>query len=153
MTQSPISSETKAARIVVGVDGSPCSKAALRWAMTQARVTGAPVEAVYAWHAPGSAGAGYGWATAPAVGDTNDSEAAKILDETIAEVAGEFDQPVNVLAQAIPGHPVQVLLRAATGAALLVVGSRGRNGFTGMLLGSVSQHCVQNASCSVVVAR
>lgn len=140
-------------RIVVGVDGSPCSKAALRWAMTQAGLTGATVEAVHAWHAPGSSGAGYGWATAAAVGDAIDAEASKILDEAIAEVIGELHQPVNVLAQAMPGLPAHVLVHAAAGAALLVVGSRGRNGFTGALLGSVSQYCVQHALCCVVVAR
>jgi len=121
--------------------------------MTQARLSDATVEAIHAWHAPGTSGAGYGWATAATVGDNNDAYAAKILDETIAEVAAQLDRPVTVLATAIPGHPVQVLLNAAAGATLLVVGSRGRNGFTGMLLGSVSQHCVQNAPCSVVVAR
>jgi nucleotide-binding universal stress UspA family protein len=139
-------------RIVVGVDGSDCSKAALRWAMTQARLTDSTVEAVLAWHAPGTSGAGYGWATAAAANDNNAAYAAKVLNDTIAEVAGQVPQPVNVLAQALPGHPAEVLLHAAKGATLLVVGSRGRNGFTGMLLGSVSQHCVQHAPCSVVVA-
>jgi nucleotide-binding universal stress UspA family protein len=150
MISSP---DDRARRIVVGVDGSECSKSALRWAMAQARLTGASVEAVIAWHAPGSAGAGYGWATAATVGDDNAAHARKVLDETIAAVTAELNEPVSVLPEAVPGHPAQVLLRAATGAALLVVGSRGRNGFTGMLLGSVSQHCVQHATCSVVVAR
>ena len=146
-------STTAAGRIVVGVDGSECAKAALRWAMTQARLTGASVEAVHAWHAPGTSGAGYGWATAASVGDTFDAEAAKVLDETIAEVSAHLDHPVEVLARAMPGPPSQVLLHAADGASLLVVGSRGRNGLTGMLLGSVSRHCAEHAPCSVVVAR
>jgi nucleotide-binding universal stress UspA family protein len=146
-------SSTAAGRIVVGVDGSDCSKAALRWAMTQARLTGASIEAIHAWHAPGTSGAGYGWATAATVGDSVNAEAAKVLDETIAEVSARLDHPVAVLARAMPGPPTQVLLHAADGASLLVVGSRGRNGFTGMLLGSVSQQCAEHAPCPVVVAR
>ncbi|MEV0561406.1 universal stress protein [Dactylosporangium sp. NPDC049742] len=51
----------------------------------------------------------------------------------------------------VQGHPAKVLLDAANGAELLVVGSRGHGTFTGILLGSVSQHCVQHAPCPVVV--
>lgn len=59
--------------------------------------------------------------------------------------------PVPVLTRVLHGHPAQVLLDAAGGTQLLVVGSRGHGAFAGMLLGSVSQHCVQHASCPVVV--
>jgi nucleotide-binding universal stress UspA family protein len=55
--------------------------------------------------------------------------------------------------RAVMGHPAKVLLDAAADAALLVVGSRGRGGFTGMLLGSVSQHVIARAACPVVVVR
>jgi hypothetical protein len=59
--------------------------------------------------------------------------------------------PVQILTRVLHGHPAHVLLDAASGAQLLVVGSRGHGAFAGMLLGSVSQHCVQHASCPVVV--
>jgi nucleotide-binding universal stress UspA family protein len=75
----------------------------------------------------------------------------KVLDDTIAEVAAQLERPVTVLARVVEGHPTQVLLDAATGAELLVVGSRGHSTFAGLLLGSVSQHCVQHTPCPVVV--
>jgi nucleotide-binding universal stress UspA family protein len=143
--------ETYDRRIVVGVDGSWGSKTALRWAMTQARLAGAGIEAISTWQDP--AVQGYPFGTLPDVSGslTISANATKILDETVAEVAGGLDRPVEVLARVIEGHPAQVLTNAATGAQLLVVGSRGHGTFAGMLLGSVSQHCVQHAPCPVVV--
>jgi nucleotide-binding universal stress UspA family protein len=138
-------------RIVVGVDGSQCSKAALRWAMTQARLIDATVEAVNAWQDPVMLGYSYGWAPAVFEGDSVPTITEKTLDETVAEVAGHLDHPVEVRTRVAQGHPAQVLLEAATGAQLLVVGSRGHGTFAGILLGSVSQHCLQHASCPVVV--
>lgn len=136
-------------RIVVGVDGSPSSMKALRWAVRQAGLTGAEVEAVTAWSYP----AGYGMA--PLVGDEAvdfEGDAGKILAEAIAEVSG--DAPgVAITSSVVEGHAADVLLRMAKGADLLVVGSRGHGGFAGMLLGSVSQHCVQHARCPVLVLR
>lgn len=137
-------------RIIVGVDSSPGSTAALRWAMIQARLTGGQVEAISTWQNPAVYGYPYGW-----VPDTSGAELAainaRILDETVAVVAADLDQPVEVRTRVVEGHPAQVLTDAAAGAALLVVGSRGHGTFTGMLLGSVSQHCVQHAHCPVVV--
>jgi nucleotide-binding universal stress UspA family protein len=138
-------------RIVVGVDGSPGSKAALTWAMNQARLTGATVEAIATWQDPTQYGTAYGWTSAAFEGDTYATMMAKLLDETVAEVASGLSQPVTVLPQIVEGHPAQVLLRAADGAQLLVVGSRGHGTFAGIMLGSVSQHCVQHAPCPVVV--
>ena len=80
-------------RIVVGVDGSPGSKTALKWAMNQARLTGATVEAITSWQDPAQYGTAYGWTVAAFEGDT----------------------------------------------------------FAGVILGSVGQHCVQHATCPVVV--
>jgi nucleotide-binding universal stress UspA family protein len=141
-------------RIVVGVDGSPCSKSALRWAMVQAKLTGATVDAVVAWQDPIAYGygMGFGWAT-PMTYAKDDmlALAQKSLDEAIAEVAGRLDQPVEVLSRVVQGHPVEVLMEAAVGAHSLVVGTRGHGGFAGILLGSVSQHCVQHAPCPVTV--
>jgi nucleotide-binding universal stress UspA family protein len=128
-------------RIVVGVDGSGPSEEALRWAVGQARLTGQPVEAVTSWRVPVNYGVG------PLTDLDWEGDAAAALRDTVAKVAGAD----GVAQRVLQGHPAQVLLDAAAGAALLVVGNRGRGGFKGMLLGSVSQHVLANASCPVVV--
>ena len=135
-------------RIVVGVDGSPSSMKALRWAIRQAKLTGAEVEAVTAWSYP----AGYGWAQFADGAVDFEGDAGKILVEALAEVSG-IAPDVVVEPLVVHGHAADVLVRAAEGADLLVVGSRGHGGFAGMLLGSVSQHCVQHARCPVLVLR
>ena len=139
-------------RIVAGVDGSPSSMSALRWAIRQAALTGATVDAVMAWHYPVAAG-GYGWAPTGMEGtfDFRDNAEKTIADAISSAVAPGTDVPVR--ARVVEGIPAQVLLDAADGADLLVVGSRGHGGFTEALLGSVSQHCVHHAHCPVVVIR
>jgi nucleotide-binding universal stress UspA family protein len=139
------------ARIVVGVDGSPGSKIALAWAMNQAKLTAATVEAVIVWQDPAVYGSAYGWTSVAFEGDSYAMNMAKVLDDTIAEAAGEAGTPVTVLPRVVQGHAVEALLEAAAGAQLLVVGSRGHGTFAGIMLGSVSQHCVQHAPCPVVV--
>lgn len=134
-------------RIVVGVDGSPSSKTALRWAINQARLTGADVDAVAAWQFPPT----FGPAPVINIYDYED-DARQILARAIAEMSGA-DGEVVVRPRVIHGHPAQVLLDAADGADLLVVGSRGHGGFTEALLGSVGQHCVHRAPCPVVIIR
>lgn len=140
-----------APRIVAGVDGSPSSLAALRWAVSQAQRTGGTVDAVIAWQFPATGS--FGWAPVSAIDDLDFESVAKhTLEEAIGslgdEAAGVMVRPVVV-----QGLAAQVLLDAAAGADLLVVGSRGRGGFADALLGSVSQHCVHHASCPVVVMR
>jgi nucleotide-binding universal stress UspA family protein len=140
-----------APRIVAGVDGSPSSLAALRWAVRQAEFTGATVDAVIAWHYPVLA---VPIGPAPvAMLDTADFE--KGADETISDAisAAVGTSRVPVSAQVKEGNAAQVLLDAAAGADLLVVGSRGHGGFAEALLGSVSQHCVHHAPCAVVIVR
>jgi len=140
-------------RIVAGVDGSPSSLSALHWAVVQAGRTGASVDAVIAWHYPASAaGGGYGM-TAGIAGPTDFQESAeKIVADAISRIPGSPGD-VRVHARVAEGNAARVLLDAADGAELLVVGSRGHGGFTEALLGSVSQHCVQHAPCPVVVIR
>lgn len=141
-------SAVRSTDIVVGVDGSPSAKAALRWALAQAKLTGARVRAVAAWEFPAS----YGWGPAFPYVDLA-TVTGKALSESVAEALG-FEQPrVEVLESVVPGHPAQVLIDASAHAGLLVVGSRGHGAFAGTLLGSVSQHCVQHAHCPVVVVR
>lgn len=139
-------------RIVVGVDGSPSSLAALRWAIRQARLTGGTVDAVIAWEYPAGIG-GYGWAPMGMIDTTDYSEVAK---KTLSDAVTEATEPgpdVTVRQTVREGHPGQVLTEAAAGAALLVVGSRGHGGFADLLLGSVSTQCVHHASCPVLVMR
>ncbi|MET8544231.1 universal stress protein [Kitasatospora sp. NPDC004799] len=138
-------------RIVVGVDGSPASEQALRWAIDYAKAVGGAVHAIAAWEYP----AFYGWAGqgVPTVETFNPEElAGKTLSDTIAKVAGD-DAGVRITETVMPGNAAQALLEAAKGAALLVVGSRGLGGFSGVLLGSVSRHLTEHAPCPVVVVR
>jgi nucleotide-binding universal stress UspA family protein len=131
-------------RIVVGVDGSPASLDALRWAVRQARLTGAALEAVTAWAYPTT----YGF---PVIANVDWEHGARtVLDKAIAE-AGCAD--VAITQRVLEGHPARVLADAAAGADLLVVGSRGHGGFTGLLLGSVSEYVVTHAPCPAVVVR
>jgi nucleotide-binding universal stress UspA family protein len=135
-------------RIVVGVDGSNPSKAALSWAITQARLTGAVVEAVIAWEFP--AMTGYPMLTA----DVDwEGLAGKVLADAVGDVAGAGAGPVGIENKVMRGNAAQVLVDESAGADLLVVGSRGHGGFVEALLGSTGQHCVHHANCPVVVIR
>lgn len=133
--------------IVVGVDGSESSKEALRWAAGQAELTGDDLRVIMSWEIPSMA---Y-WAPLPE-GLDFDKETRTALHKTVTEVLG--DSPTVSLTEVVrEGHPAPVLLDESNNAELLVVGSRGHGEFTGMLIGSVSEHCVTHASCPVVVVR
>jgi nucleotide-binding universal stress UspA family protein len=124
---------------------------ALHWAVSQARRTGGTVDAVIAWQFPASGN--FGWAPVSAIDDLDFESVAKhTLEEAIGSL-GDEAAGVAVRPVVVPGLAAQVLLDAAEGADLLVVGSRGHGGFADALLGSVSQHCVHHASCPVVVMR
>lgn len=140
-------------RIVAGVDGSPSSISALRWAVRQAGLTGAAVDAVIAWHYPVVAGGGYGLALMVTAGGFDFSENEKKVLADAISAAVDPGSGVVVRPLVVQGNPAQVLLDASGDADLLVVGSRGHGGFTEALLGSVSQHCVHHAQCPVVVIR
>jgi nucleotide-binding universal stress UspA family protein len=133
-------------RIAVGVDGSPASLDALRWATSQARLTGASVSAITAWQTPSE----YGMEGVGAELDWADI-AQQTLDAALDELGDQH--PVEIRKVVTQGHPTQVLVRASAGAELLVVGSRGRGGFAGLLLGSVSEHVSAHARCPVLVIR
>lgn len=135
-------------RIVVGVDGSEASKAALRWAIREAGSAGGVVEAILAWEFPI---VWRGWIP-PADQADFEADAGRMLRSAVDEVA-EAVGPVEIRPRVMRGHPAAVLLQAALGAHLLVVGHRGRGGFAGALLGSISYHCVLHAPCPVLVVR
>ncbi|MFI6443398.1 universal stress protein [Kitasatospora sp. NPDC050543] len=138
-------------RIVVGVDGSALSRAAIRWAARQAALTGSALEAVTVWHFPslyGSTG------MVPPVLDGFDLEAdaAKILDESLAAALGPSpDLPVQRHIKA--GQPARALVEAARGACALVLGSHGHGAPLDTVLGSVSHYCVHHARCTVVIVK
>jgi len=134
-------------RIVVGVDGSAPSKAALSWAVEQGRLTGAVVEAVIAWQFPNT----YGYPV-PVLGVDWEQQAQQTVSQAVADVA-DHTAPVKLTYMVVEGNAAQVLLDESAGADLLVVGNRGHGGFAEALLGSTGQHCVHHATCPVVVIR
>ncbi len=134
-------------RIVVGVDGSPSSKAALAWAAGQARLTGAVIEAITVWDFPNT----YGYPMP--VSDIDWEQLAKqALSDAVAEVAAGAPS-VAITQKVVEGYAAEVLVKASAGADLLVVGSRGHGGFVEALLGSTGQHAVHHAACPVVIIR
>ena len=134
-------------RIVVGVDGSSVSERALEWAVGEARRTGASLHLVSAWIFPMA----LGYALTATVHDVR--QAARAIIERAAARVDELAPGLEVSAETPEQVPGPALVAASEGAELLVVGSRGRGGFEGMLLGSVSQYCTRLAKCSVVVVR
>lgn len=135
-------------RVVVGVDGSACSVAALHWAAHYAEMTEGYVEALTTWEWPVT----YGAAMVVPTGYDPDVDARKVL-ETALEPVRDAHPGVVFKPVVVQSHPAPALVEASQGADLVVVGSRGHREFAGMLLGSVSQHCVTNAHCPVVVVR
>jgi nucleotide-binding universal stress UspA family protein len=139
-----------AGRIVVGVDGSASSAAALNWAVDEAELRGVDVHAVMAWQNPVVYNPPNIMAVSTVVSGEDLAAAAASEVKRIAAEAGE-NRTAKITAEAVEGHPAEALISSADGAALLVVGSRGHGGFVGALLGSVSHHVVAHAECPVVV--
>ena len=135
-------------RIVVGIDGSAPSVMALHWAANQASLTGAALEVVMAWEWPMNYGGGIYF---PPEYDPA-ADAHTILDEALLKIRGDYPE-VTIRPIVTEGHPAPRLVDVSRGADLLVVGSRGRGEFAGMLLGSASEHCVHHAECPVTIVR
>ena len=134
--------------IVVGIDGSDESKRALHWALNEARLREAKLVAVHTWTYQFTAGPGYLPGADPEVRASIQKEAEQVVTDALSEVG---TVGVEVEVKALEGSPSATLVEAAEGADLLVVGSRGRGGFSGLLLGSVSQQCAHHAPCPVVI--
>jgi|tagenome__1003787_1003787.scaffolds.fasta_scaffold20750247_2 nucleotide-binding universal stress UspA family protein len=133
-------------RIVVGVDGSEISSAAIRFAFQQATRRHIGITAVHA--------------ATPTRPHPSLRVPADIVDQIDRQLFAEAMESKRVLLSAmdvqtelVHAHPAQALIDASAGAELLVVGSHGRGGFTGMLLGSVSHAVLQHAACPVAVVR
>src|SRR5262245_21857360 len=137
--------------VVVGVDGSALSDAALAFAFEAAAARDVPLVAVHTWLDVNMAGA---WAVLPGTIDWDwlQKEEEKLLAERLVVWRDKFPQ-VEVRPVVVRERPDAALLEHAAGAQLLVVGSRGRGALTGMGLGSVSQTLMHHAECPVVVAR
>lgn len=132
-------------RILVGVDGSAGSIAALWAAARIAQVTGARITAVHAWEVPAAL------ALSNALGTVDFSAGPReVLNDAVAKVFGPVP-PQSVTTKLIQGNPRDVLLADSASADLLVVGRRGAGGFMGLMLGSVSQACVNHSQCPVLV--
>lgn len=137
-------------RIVVGVDGSLPSQNALRWARFLADTTGSAMEAVGAWQPPATYGwAGIGRMSTPIEWDPVE-DAERVVTDTLVEVFGDRP-PADLVLTVREGNPAKVLLDVSNDARMLVVGSRGRGGFAGLTLGSVSAACARHATCPVLV--
>ncbi len=139
------------ATVVVGVDGSKTSADAIAFAFDQAEATGAKVLAVHAWHSPAST---YDGGLGPLMFDPAEVEEVSrvLVAESIAGAVADHPD-VEVETRLISGQRARALLMAAESADLLVVGSRGRGGFAGLLLGSVSQGVLHHAHCPVAIVR
>ncbi|MBU3865762.1 universal stress protein [Streptomyces sp. 4503] len=125
---------------VVGVDGSAHSAAAVDLAFEEAALRGAVLRVLYVWHPPRLGVLDEGTAI---------RECRRLLSETVAGRTAAHPE-VELHHEVVRGHPVQILTKASEHALGLFVGTRGHGGFTGMLLGSVSQGVLHHARCPVI---
>jgi nucleotide-binding universal stress UspA family protein len=139
-------------RIVVGIDGSDGAQRALEWAVEEARLRDATLVVVYGWQVPPIV-TGSGPFDAPVVLEQETLEAVeRNAEDGVERQLGDVDTSgIDVQRRIEPRPPVDLVLEAATGADLVVLGTRGHGGFTGLLLGSVSQQVAHHAPCPVVI--
>ena len=143
--------DSKASRIVLGFDDSPGSQRAAEFGFEVASLSGAPLTVIHGWRYSSAGSAGLFVPLAPDIAEEIDAQQAamrKALDEWRHKYPD-----VELSLEAIPVHPARALSDASEHAALVVIGSRGRGAFKGMLLGSVSQNVLQHAACSVAIVR
>lgn len=145
--------EDQRGRVVVGVDGSAGSRAALVHALQDAAFRGAAVDVVAAFEHPEYWVPHYG-PPVVTLGEAREDvrrHTEALVQEVTSELAGRLAEMPPVTVHPVPGGAAHALLHAAEGADLLVVGSRGRGGFGSMLLGSVSLTCALHAPCPVTL--
>ena len=136
--------------IVVGVDGSPPSRAALSWAAAEAADHQSDLVVVSVWE-PGLIPPSGN----PSVGHTAMRTSESAAEDLVAVIREELgaEPPVPVQPRVLQGNPAKVLIETSADADLLVVGTRGHGGFKGLILGSVSHHVASYAKCAVTVVR
>ena len=144
--------------IVVGIDGSPASVAALRWAADEAELRGARLVAIHAWaFVPPAPMVEPGMVPMPAMdyAGTLEAERTAVEEELDALFVEAFpDGPaVSIERRLVEADPGEALEAESRDADLVVVGSRGRSGIAAALLGSVSRHVLHHAACPVVVVK
>jgi nucleotide-binding universal stress UspA family protein len=142
-----VDEELVSRRIVVGVDGSTASQRAAQWAATEAERRRAALDVVHAWMTPYALNR-LDYFTDPA---PFEAHGAEILDGAMKSLVASGPLAIDTRPVLVREYPSKALVHAAEGAELLAVGSRGRGGFSGLLLGSVSQDCVHHAPCPVAV--
>jgi nucleotide-binding universal stress UspA family protein len=139
--------------VVVGVDGSEMSQRAAEFAFEEAALRGTGVTAVHSWTLPWIRSLlSHRIELATVTGPAFEQEAAAVLSESLAEIRKQHPT-VPVVEQTVEERPAEALVRASQDAQLLVVGSRGRGGVAGLLLGSVSHAVIHHAACPVAVIR
>lgn len=141
--------ETTHGRIVVGYDDSECSRAAMRYAIEQARARQARVHAVNAWQVPMSVPYAAAYS---GVLDSAFEEQQREAREAVAPWRDE-NPDVEITDEQVCEHPVAALMKASASADLVVVGSRGMGGFASAVLGSVSRGVLHHVTCPVAVVR
>ena len=144
--------------IVVGVDGSDASLAALRWAAGEARLRGSSLRAIHAWSFVPAQPIGDPGMLAMPAGDlpgqlAAESDAARSALETAVSEALGAEPSVEIEQRIVEGDAGDALVAESTSADLVVVGSHGRTGLKAAVLGSVSRHVVSHAACPVVVVK
>ncbi|MEE9416991.1 MAG: universal stress protein [Acidimicrobiales bacterium] len=146
-------SENRQHRIVVGIEGSGGARAGLQWAICEARYRSALIEVVTAYsptYVPAAPDVGF----MPVNMTDIVSEVQALQDAVVSSVQERIDAAgVEVTQTIIRGRAADALVKVAEGADMLVVGNRGRGGFRGLRLGSVSHQIAQHASCPVMIVR
>jgi nucleotide-binding universal stress UspA family protein len=137
--------------LVVGVDGSEESRRALRWAASVADAARSQLLVVEAWSYPTFSILGEGGDLAAP--DKMDERVTQDLQEASTEVLGGAAANVDIKFEALRGPAAGAILQRVTPDSALVLGSRGRGGFLGLLLGSVSRECIEHAPCPVIIVR
>lgn len=137
-----------AERIVVGIDGSATARAALLWAIEEAVCRGAALSVVYAWQMPYVGNYPY---SGPELDPALFEEPARRGLEDALDAVADLTKDIEVLPSHPMGSAASAILDVAEGADLVVVGARGLGGFSGMMLGSVSQQLAHHARCPLVI--
>jgi nucleotide-binding universal stress UspA family protein len=137
-------------RIVVGIDGSQGARRALEWAVAEAKLRDAHVVVIHAWLEPAAVAVGSVVTAGGVEPEVFEDAAWRIVTDLLAEV-DTTGLPQGIETHVVAGGPARALLDAAKDADLIVVGSRGLGGFSGLLLGSVSQQVAHHATSPVVI--
>jgi nucleotide-binding universal stress UspA family protein len=146
------SAATSANQVVVGVDGSPASLVALREAFAQAKLRGASLLMVHAWSTSFAGTLVNSGQYFDRVRASEVDEGWALLNQSLAELKAT-DQSVEIIERLEQGSPAAAIIEASKEAVLTVVGSRGRGGFAGLVLGSVSGSVLAHADSAVMVIR